>query len=695
MPAGAEGVGLSLTSVNAGLEIGSVVAGKFRLERILAEGGMGLVAAATHLQLDQTVALKFFRGDVVTTNESRLRFMREAKAAAQLKSEYVARVLDVGVTDSGAPYIVMEYLDGQGLERVIANDKSLTPSSACEYAIQACEALSEAHARGIIHRDIKPSNLFVVERAPGWRAIKVLDFGVSKMSLAQASNITTNLNVVMGTPCYMSPEQIQSAAGVDHRTDIWSLGATLYQMLTGCPPFDPALPILALAEDIAGKEIRPVSELCPEVPAALSAVVARCLERDRDRRIASAADLAAALVPFAPARAHLVAERAATIAMVLSASPRSVTPVTPVPSGGSEIDDASALDRRREDPGPLTPPAPTRPDLRAATEAVTPRAGESLASLAVAETQTASASGLPPAPASASAGVGAGASTGDGAGSQNVGDLDLPVFVDAPTTDSVSRPIGFASPTTPPYPIAWSELDGQPPSVPGSRGQPGSPTSWEVSTGRLPPDRDAAREQSWQAWVEGWLTPKAIATLATGSITLCVFAFLILPRLVHKPTLVLARSVQGAESPSPELSAVGAAAPSAANALVVYVAPPNAQIVVDGVLVHGNPYRAQFPHGGIHLVKAYAPGYEPRVEQAHMSGDVVINLSLERSGRFTNARPASGRPSRSRPAPGAPPRVVAGGGTIAPAASAASLVDPHGGRAPLHPIVTTSPYDSQ
>ena len=192
---------------------------------------MGLVVAATHLQLEQTVALKFFRGDLRSSGESLLRFMREAKAAAQLKSEYVARVLDVGVTDDGTPYIVMEYLEGQGLEQVIATEKTLDPASACEYAIHACEGLAEAHARGIIHRDIKPSNLFLAERAPGWRAIKVLDFGVSKMSLAQASNITTNLNVVMGTPCYMSPEQIHSAATVDHRTDIWSLGATLYEML--------------------------------------------------------------------------------------------------------------------------------------------------------------------------------------------------------------------------------------------------------------------------------------------------------------------------------------------------------------------------------------------------------------------------------------------------------------------------------
>ena len=237
---------------------------------------MGLVVAATHIQLEQTVALKFFRGDMRSSGEPLLRFMREAKAAAQIKSEYVARVLDVGVTDDGTPYMVMEYLEGHGLEKVIAAERRLDVSSAVEYAIQACEGLAEAHARGIVHRDVKPSNLFLTERSPGWRTIKILDFGISKVSLAQASNITTNLNLVMGTPCYMSPEQFQSAAGVDHRSDIWSLGCTLYEMLAGRPPFDPALPLLAMAEAIVKKEPTSLRDLRPEIPQELSDVVTRC-----------------------------------------------------------------------------------------------------------------------------------------------------------------------------------------------------------------------------------------------------------------------------------------------------------------------------------------------------------------------------------------------------------------------------------
>src|SRR5882672_4145938 len=195
---------------------GTVVAGKFRVERILAEGGMGVVVAATHIQLDRPVALKFLRADISSNLEALARFTREAKAAAQLKSEHVAHVLDVGVTDDGTPYMVMEYLEGLSLYRVLQTHGPLGITSATEYAIQACEGLAEAHSRGIVHRDIKPDNLFLIERAPGWRAVKILDFGISKYALG-GGNLATG--VIMGSPCYMSPEQLRSTASVDHRAD--------------------------------------------------------------------------------------------------------------------------------------------------------------------------------------------------------------------------------------------------------------------------------------------------------------------------------------------------------------------------------------------------------------------------------------------------------------------------------------------
>jgi serine/threonine protein kinase len=658
VPTGAEGVGLSLTSLNAGIEIGSIVGGKFRMERILAEGGMGLVAAATHLQLEQTVALKFFRGDVMTTGESRLRFMREAKAAAQLKSEHVARVLDVGVSEGGAPYIVMEYLDGQGLERIIATEQSLDPASACEYAIHACEALAEAHARGIIHRDIKPSNLFLAERAPGWRAIKVLDFGVSKMSLAQASNITTSLNVVMGTPCYMSPEQIHSAATVDHRTDIWSLGATLYQMLTGRPPFDPSLPILALAEEIAGKKIPAVSDVRAEVPRALSDVVARCLLRDRDQRIGSAAELAAALVPFAPPRAQLVAERAATIAAVLGAgaAARSLTPPgTPSPAVRS-LTPPAAQDLATPLP-PVPSPYPPSPSY------LTNLNGDAEVPFVDVEVEVDIEAELD-------------SDRIAGEVTDGISDASSDGIADPDKTPERTR---FASPTETPRVIPWSQIDAEPAPV--------------ESTALVPFGRPIVEP------VEVWMTPRSIALLAAGSILLCVFAFLILPRLVQ-PARVAAR---GAAAParSGSMSVVPAeggfaGAPSKSSTLVVYVSPASAQIVVDGVLAMGNPFRAQFPSGGVHVVKAFASGYEPRVEQAHLISDVVINLSLDRSARLPWRR-SLGRTVAPRPA-GATTnasRGSDGSGARDTASSGASLVDPHGGRAPLHPIVTVSPYDAQ
>jgi serine/threonine protein kinase len=182
-----------------GFRVGTVVGGKFRIERVIAEGGMGLVVAATHLDLDQLVALKFFRAEVGADRRALLeRFTREAKAAARLKSEHVARVFDVSVTDDGRPYMVIEYLEGQSLDRLLEENGPLDVARAVEYAAQACEGLAEAHARGIVHRDIKPSNLFLVSRPPGPGIIKILDFGISKLALSDASNFATN--IMMGTP---------------------------------------------------------------------------------------------------------------------------------------------------------------------------------------------------------------------------------------------------------------------------------------------------------------------------------------------------------------------------------------------------------------------------------------------------------------------------------------------------------------
>ena len=225
------------SSMPPGIEPGGVVSGKFRIDRVLGEGGMGVVVLATHLQLDEPVALKFLRAEAVAESEALTRFLREAQAASKLKSEHVARVLDVAVTDEGLPYIVMEYLQGNDLSRTVQSSGPLTVEDTAEYVIQACEGLAEAHARGFVHRDIKLENLFLADQGEGWRTLKILDFGISKIAApAGMSNFSTRS--IMGSPCYMSPEELRSTAGVDHRTDIWALGVTIFELLAGKTPYD-------------------------------------------------------------------------------------------------------------------------------------------------------------------------------------------------------------------------------------------------------------------------------------------------------------------------------------------------------------------------------------------------------------------------------------------------------------------------
>jgi hypothetical protein len=298
--------------VRSGFEPGTIIAGKYRIDRWLAEGGMGFVVAGTHLHLDQPVALKFLRQGMSLQPEALARFTREGKAAALLRSEYVARVFDAGVTAEGMPYMAMEYLEGESLALSLQRQGVLDVSSAAEYIIQACEGLAEAHSRAIVHRDIKPYNLFLVERAAGWRAIKVLDFGISKASFADATHIATSS--IIGSPCYMSPEQLRSSASVDHRTDIWSLGATLYELLGGKSAFDAYLSLPEIIASILANPAPDVRELRPDVPQELAAIIVRCLAKNRHVRFQSAGELATALLPFAPPRAHVPAERAASMA---------------------------------------------------------------------------------------------------------------------------------------------------------------------------------------------------------------------------------------------------------------------------------------------------------------------------------------------------------------------------------------------
>jgi serine/threonine-protein kinase len=218
---------------------GDILAGKYRVTKVLGIGGMGVVVAATHMQLHEPVAIKFMLPAALGSEQAVERFLREARAAVKLKSEHVAKVSDVGTLENGAPYIVMEYLDGTDLSGLLASHGALPPEDAIEYLLQAADGLAEAHALGIVHRDLKPANLFLTRRRDGTPLVKVLDFGISKSSALneQGAGALTKTGGIMGSPLYMSPEQMKSAKDTDARTDVWALGVILYELLGGRTPF--------------------------------------------------------------------------------------------------------------------------------------------------------------------------------------------------------------------------------------------------------------------------------------------------------------------------------------------------------------------------------------------------------------------------------------------------------------------------
>jgi serine/threonine-protein kinase len=278
------------------LSEGDVVDGKYRIERRLGEGGMGVVLAATHLKLDRQVALKFL-GDAHRRDAAAVgRMLREARAAAKLESEHVAKVLDVADSDAGDPYIVMEMLSGADLAEVLRQRGTLSVHDACDYLLQACQALAEAHQHGIVHRDLKPANLFLCRRADGSDLVKVLDFGISKLA-ASDLGVATATQSVFGSPLYMSPEQLRSSKRVDARADIWALGVILFELLTGATPFQ-ATTVPELSILIATEPPRSVLELRPDLPNGIVAIIGRCLEKDAERRFSSVGAFAKALAVF-------------------------------------------------------------------------------------------------------------------------------------------------------------------------------------------------------------------------------------------------------------------------------------------------------------------------------------------------------------------------------------------------------------
>jgi hypothetical protein len=315
---------------------GDVIAGKYRIERLIGMGGMGAVVAARHIELDERVAIKMLLPHLPASGEPAARFLREAKATIRIKNEHVVRVLDVGRTDKGSPYIVMEYLDGQDLGQLLERNGPLPVEDTVDYVMQACEAIAAAHALGVVHRDLKPANLFLAAASDGTALVKVLDFGISKLAESAANQAPglTSTTTVMGTPCFMSPEQLRSTRDVDARADIWSMGAILHALMTGTPPYDGES-----NADVSAKIIRdlptPLRRLRPDAPADLEAIVLRCLEKDPARRFPDVASLADALSRVTPrdsskASAVRVARIAAAVApTILSEPPHPAQPFTP------------------------------------------------------------------------------------------------------------------------------------------------------------------------------------------------------------------------------------------------------------------------------------------------------------------------------------------------------------------------------
>ncbi|HEY4121174.1 MAG TPA: serine/threonine-protein kinase [Byssovorax sp.] len=287
---------------------GTVLAGKYRVERIIGQGGMGLVVEAKHIALDERVALKFLLPDYASHPEAAARFLREARAAVKIKSEHVARVSDVGTLDNGSPYMVMEFLEGSDLSQVLEKRGVLAIPEAIDYVVQGCEAIAEAHSHGIVHRDLKPANLFLTRRQDGYPLVKVLDFGISK-TMGNVENLTKTM-AAMGSALYMSPEQMQQTRSVDHRTDIYALGISLYELLAGKQPFyAETLPQLC-AEILTGIPT-PIRQARPDVPEALAVALERAYARDRGVRYGSIAEFVVALAPWAPAPTRPTIERVA------------------------------------------------------------------------------------------------------------------------------------------------------------------------------------------------------------------------------------------------------------------------------------------------------------------------------------------------------------------------------------------------
>jgi serine/threonine protein kinase len=332
---------------------GQIIAERYLVGEVLGGGGMGVVCAGTHVLLGTPVAIKLIHPELKDDDEAVQRFVNEARATAALKGEHIAHVFDVGLLPSGEPFLVMEQLEGLGLDAYLQGRGPLGQAEAIAIVLQVCEGLSEAHAAGLVHRDIKPANLFLARRPDGQSAVKILDFGIAKQRVQTESMALTNPGKSLGSPWYMSPEQMLNPASVDQRSDVWSIGVLLFELLTSRVPFDGESVPQVCASVLAAEPPRP-SELRADIPPELDAIVLRCLEKEPAGRFHTVTQLAQALLPFAapvavtvPALEDAQASLAAPeqVAFEASRAPN-YDSLTPLHTGSSDVIERYRAERR-------------------------------------------------------------------------------------------------------------------------------------------------------------------------------------------------------------------------------------------------------------------------------------------------------------------------------------------------------------
>ena len=273
---------------------GMMLGDKFELIEVLGSGGVGVVVSARHVGFDDRVALKFLRPEYVADADSVKRFTREAQASFRIRSEHVARVFDLSALPDGTPFIVMELLDGEDLRKVLQRAEKLSHETIVDYGRQICAGLWAAHRLGIIHRDVKPENIFLTKDRDGSARLKLLDFGISKLTLHTSARRTQPTHVALGTPAYMAPEQVRASRDLDQRADVWSLGCVLYELLTGSSPFERSS-IMHSCAAVLEEEPAPPGTLRHDLDPKLDEIVMRCLRKEPSARFMNAAELASAL----------------------------------------------------------------------------------------------------------------------------------------------------------------------------------------------------------------------------------------------------------------------------------------------------------------------------------------------------------------------------------------------------------------